>query len=260
MIFDSHAHVHDRSFDADRDAILARAAAAGVGTILTVGCDLADSERARDVAAAYGLRWSLGVHPHEAKDAPPDLAAAFAAAIAAAPSPPAAIGETGLDYHYDHSPRPVQRDVMRAQVLFARERRLPVIFHQREAFDDFTGLLAQTWDGAMRGVVHCFTGDAAQALQLVNEFGVFLGIGGVVTFKTADALREAVAAVGLDRIVLETDCPYLAPVPHRGQRNEPAFVAATAAAVATVLDISDRTVIERTTENATALFGVQTTT
>ncbi len=259
MTFDSHAHVHDRSFDADREAILARAAAAGVGSILTVGCDLADSERARDVAATYGLRWSLGIHPHEAKDAPPDLAAAFAAAIAAAPSPPAAIGETGLDYHYDHSPREVQREVMRAQVVFARARRLPVIFHQREAFDDFTGLLAQTWDATMRGVVHCFTGDAEQALRLVNEFGVFLGIGGVVTFKTAGALREAVAAVGLERILLETDCPYLAPVPHRGKRNEPAFIAATAAAVAAVLDVSDRIVIERTTENANGLFGFQAT-
>jgi TatD DNase family protein len=259
MIFDSHAHVHDRSFDADREAILARAAAADVGGILTVGCDLADSERARDVAVAYDLCWSLGIHPHEAKDAPSELGVAFAAAIAAAPSPPVAIGETGLDYHYDHSPRPVQRDVMRAQVLFARERRLPVIFHQREAFDDFTALLAQTWDGTMRGVVHCFTGDPAQALRLVDEFGVFLGIGGVVTFKTAAALREAVAAVGLERILLETDCPYLAPVPHRGKRNEPAFIAATAAAVATVLGVSDRTVIERTTANANALFGFQAT-
>jgi TatD DNase family protein len=259
MIFDSHAHVHDRSFDADREAILARAAAAGVGSILTVGCDLADSERARDVAAAYGLRWSLGIHPHEAKDAPADLDAAFAAAVHAAPSPPAAIGETGLDYHYDHSPRQVQRDVMRAQVLFARERGLPVIFHQREAFDDFTGLLAETWDPTMRGVVHCFTGDAAQAVRLVDEFGVFLGIGGVVTFKTAGALREAVAAVGIERIVLETDCPYLAPVPHRGKRNEPAFITATAAAVAAVLGVADGAVIERTTQNANALFALQAT-
>ncbi len=259
MIFDSHAHVHDPSFDADREATLARAQTAGVERILTVGCDLRDSVRACEVAAAHALDWSLGIHPHEAKDAPPDIASAFDEMLLAAVRAPVAIGETGLDYHYDHSPRDVQRAVMRAQVLYARERGLPLIFHQREAFDDFTGLLAQTWTAPLRGVVHCFTGDTPQAQRLVGEFGLLLGIGGVVTFKAAASLRAAVAAVGLEHIILETDCPYLAPVPHRGRRNEPAFITATAAAVATLLDLPDRTVIERTRATADALFSAHAT-
>jgi TatD DNase family protein len=259
VIFDTHAHVHDPSFDADRRATLSRASEAGVSRIVTVGCDLADSERALGVALEYGLDWSVGIHPHEAKDAPDDLAASFDALLERAGRAPVAVGETGLDYHYDHSPRERQRDVMRAQVRFARERRMPVIFHQREALDDFVGVLRDEWRPEMSGVVHCFTGDAAAALTLTRDFGLLLGIGGVVTFKTAGALREAVVAAGLDAIVLETDCPYLAPIPYRGKRNEPAYVVATAAAVATLLDLPQRVVIDRTTATATGLFGPQAT-
>jgi TatD DNase family protein len=255
VIFDTHAHVHDPSFDADRRATLERAAAAGVTRVVTVGCDLADSERAAATAAEYGLDWSVGIHPHEAKDAPADLAAAFDALAAGAARAPVAVGETGLDYHYDHSPREAQRAVMRAQIAYARERGLPVIFHQREAFDDFVAILRDMWTPGMRGVVHCFTGDAAEALTFTREFGLLLGIGGVATFKTAAALREAIVAAGLDRIVLETDCPYLAPIPYRGKRNEPAYVAATAATIATLFNLTDREVGDRTTATATAFFA-----
>jgi TatD DNase family protein len=255
MLFDTHAHVHDHSFDIDREATLARAAAAGVRRIVTVGCDLTDSERARAAAAEYGLDWSLGIHPHEAKDAPADVAGAFAAASSGAGPAPVAIGEIGLDYHYDHSPRDVQRAVMLAQLRYARERALPVIFHQREAFDDFVALLRSEWTNGMRGVVHCFTGDVDQALTLTKEFDLLLGIGGVVTFRTAEGLRAAVAAVGIDRIVLETDAPYLAPVPYRGKRNEPAFVAETAAAVAGLLALPEAEVAETTGATATTLFA-----
>jgi TatD DNase family protein len=207
------------------------------------------------VAMDHGLDWSVGVHPHEAKDAPADLAAAFDVLVGRAALPPVAVGETGLDYYYDHSPRDVQQAVMRAQVRYARERTLPVIFHHRDAFEDFVAVLRDEWASGMRGVVHCFTGDVTQARTLVDEFGVLLGIGGVVTFKNASALRDAVVAVGLERIVLETDCPYLAPVPHRGKRNEPAFITATAATVATLFNLSDREIAERTTTTATELFG-----
>jgi TatD DNase family protein len=255
VIFDTHAHLHDPSFDADRDVTLQRASAAGVGRILTVGCDVSDSERAAAVAARFGLDWSLGVHPHEAKDAPADIAAVFDALAGRAARRPVAVGETGLDYYYDHSPRDVQRAVMRAQVRYASERVLPVIFHHRDAFEDFVAVLRDEWSASMRGVVHCFTGDTAQARTLTDEFGLFLGIGGVLTFKNAQPLRDAVEAVGLERVILETDCPYLAPVPHRGSRNEPAFIAATAAMLATVFGISDREVAEKTTATAQALFG-----
>lgn len=235
--------------------MLERAAQAGVGRIVTVGCDLSDSARALDAAVRHDLDWSLGVHPHEAKDAPADLAAAFDALAASASRKPVAVGETGLDYYYDHSPRDAQRAVMRGQVRYARERGLPVIFHHRDAFADFIEVLRDEWDaGRMRGVVHCFTGDVAQAQTLTLEFGLLLGIGGVLTFKNAQPLRDAVSSVGLDRVVLETDCPYLAPIPHRGRRNEPAFITATAAMLATVFGVGDSEVADRTTRAAQALF------
>jgi len=254
-MFDTHAHVHGEIFDTDREAMLARAAEAGVTRIQTVGTDLADSALALATAARYGLDAAIGIHPHEAKDAPDDLAAAFDELRAGAPLAPRAIGETGLDYYYAHSPRDAQRRVLVAQLRYARSAELPLIFHQRDAFGDFTEVLRSEFAPPMRGVVHCFTGDAAQARLLVDEFGLMLGIGGVVTFKTAEGLRDALREVGVAHIVLETDCPYLAPVPYRGKRNEPAFVAATAARVAEVLSLGVDEVVRQTTGNASALFS-----
>jgi TatD DNase family protein len=252
---DTHAHVHDARFDADRPAMLARAKTAGLERIVTVGCDLADSRRALAVAAEFGLEASIGVHPHEAKDAPADLAVALDALRSETPDGPVAVGETGLDYYYDHSPRDVQRSVMIAHVRYAREREMPLIFHHRDAYDDFVAILRDEFTAPMRAVVHCFTGDERQARTFVDEFGLSLGIGGVVTFKKAQGLRDAVRAVGLGRIVLETDAPYLAPEPHRGKRNEPAFVAATAARLAELFETGLDEIIARTDANATALFG-----
>jgi TatD DNase family protein len=254
-MFDTHAHVQDARFDDDRDAVLARAKAAGVERIMTIGTDLADSRQAAAVAAHYGLDYALGIHPHEAKDAPRDVAAAFDELVAQAESPPRAVGEMGLDYYYDHSPRDVQKRVLVAQLRYARERGLPAVFHQRDAFDDFVATLREERAAPLRGVVHCFTGTAEEARVLVGEFGLRLGIGGVVTFKTAEPLREAVVAVGLEHIVLETDCPYLAPVPHRGARNEPAFVAATAARLAELFGTTVDEIVTRTTATARSLFG-----
>jgi len=256
-MIDTHAHVHDRGYDDDRDAVLSRAREAGVERIVTVGCDLDDSRRALETAVTYDLLATIGIHPHEASGAPGDIAAAFDVLRAQAPERVVGIGETGLDYYYDHSPHDAQARVLRAQLDYARERALPVVFHVRDAYDDFVTILRERWDpAAQRGVIHCFTGDAAQAHTFVTEFGLRLGIGGVVTFKTAESLREAVRAVGLDALVLETDCPYLAPIPHRGQRNEPAYVADTAAVVARVLDRSLAEVSAVTTRNANALFGL----
>jgi len=254
-MFDTHAHVHDAKFDVDRAAMLARAQKAGVERIVTVGCDLADSRRALEVAREFGLQASIGVHPHEARDAPADLAAVLEGLRAEAPVQPVAVGETGLDYYYDHSPRDVQRAVMVAQVRYARERALPLIFHQRDAYDDFAAILRDEFGRPMRGIVHCFTGDEAQARAFVDEFGLLLGIGGVLTFKNAQSLRDAVRAVGLDNIVLETDSPYLAPEPYRGKRNEPAFIAATATRLAELFQTGVADVIARTGANAAALFA-----
>jgi TatD DNase family protein len=251
-MIDTHAHVHDHQFDDDREAVIERARAAGVKTIVTIGCDLTDSERAIRIAETFGLLATVGIHPHEAEDAPADIGAAFDALRAGAAVPIVAIGETGLDYHYNHSPAEDQRRVMRDQIAYARRVGLPVVFHQREA------ILREEWDRTtMRGVIHCFTGDAAQARTFVDEFGMLLGIGGVVTFKTAEGLRDAVRTVGLDAIVMETDCPYLAPIPYRGKRNEPAFVLESAGAVARLLGIEQRAVVDATTATAERFFGLR---
>lgn len=252
MFVDTHAHVHDKAFDDDRSEMLKRMRESGVVQAISVGCDIADSKRALDAAREYDLYASAGIHPHEAADAPVNIAAAFEPFVRDRRI--VAVGETGLDYYYDHSPRDAQQRVLREQIRIAREYGLPVIFHHRDAFEDFVAILRDEWNAQMRGVIHCFTGDTAQARTYVDEFGLYLGIGGVLTFKSAQQVRDAVAAVGIERLVLETDCPYLAPVPHRGKRNEPAFVPVTAQRVAELLSLSVADVASMTTRNAQALF------
>ncbi len=254
-MIDTHAHVHDADFDGDRAATFERARAAGIDRIVLIGTDLDSSRRAQACATAYGAQWAVGIHPHETEDAPPGVAAAFDALVAEPGAlRPVAVGEIGLDYYYDHSPRPKQREVLAEQLRYARERALPVLFHQRDAFDDFVALL-RAEGPPKRAVIHCFSGDAAQAKTYVEEFGFVLGIGGVVTFKSAGVIRAAVASVGLDHLVLETDCPYLAPVPHRGKRNEPAFMTATVAKLAELFATSPDDVVAATTRNAEALLA-----
>ncbi len=256
-MIDSHAHVHDKAFDVDRDAVMARAGQAGVESMITVGCDLGDSERAIETARKYGIRASVGVHPHEAKGAPEDIGAAFAPLLQEREV--VAIGETGLDFYHDHSPREAQERVLRAQIHVARERELPLVFHVRDAHERMIEILREELFPGMRGVVHCFTGDAEQARTYVEEFDLLLGIGGVITFKTAEPLRSAIKAVGIESLLLETDCPYLAPIPMRGKRNEPAFLTHTLERVAQTLGIDRATVIASTTRNARMLFGITET-
>ena len=254
-MIDSHAHIHDAKYDDDRAAMLERARAAGVEAIVTIGCDLADSRRALLTAAEFALHASIGIHPHEAADAPADIAAAFEDLAATGRHSIVAIGETGLDYFYEHSPAADQQRVLIAQLHYARERNLPVVFHVRDAFADFCAILREHFDRAvMRGVVHCFTGTTAEARTYIDEFGLQLGIGGVATFKTADTLREAIHAVGLEHLILETDCPYLAPIPHRGKRNEPAFLIDISERIASIVDCAPADVDRVTTANARRLF------
>ena len=254
MFIDSHAHVHDKAFDQDREAVAARMREAGVENAVLVGCDLADSQRALQTAEALNTVASAGVHPHEAKDAPADLEAAFDMLLA---NPRVrAIGETGLDYYYDHSPRDVQQRVLRAQISLARKRALPLIFHHRDAYDDFSAILRESLAPGQHGVIHCFTGDEQQAMTYTREFGLYLGIGGVITFKSAQTIRDAVKAAGLSQLVLETDCPYLAPVPHRGARNEPAYIPAIASRLAELLEVSLEEVAQTTSANSRRLFGL----
>ena len=243
-------------FAADLDAVIARARAAGLERALTIlsagdGKEAAQAER---VAALWPeSRFAIGVHPHSAKafaDAPDQAAHIVRAQLARTPGA-RAIGEIGLDYHYDFAPRDVQQQVFRAQVALARELDLPVVIHTREADEDTIRILGDA--GEVRGVLHCFTGGPSLA-RAGLDLGFYISLSGIVTFPKAAELRETVRAVPLDRVLIETDSPFLAPVPHRGGRNEPAHVVRVADALAALHGISADDACRLTAANFHALF------
>jgi TatD DNase family protein len=249
-LVDTHAHLDDRRYDPDRDAVIARAAAESIA-IVTVGADLSSSEAAVRLARENPLVWcSVGVHPHDSKTL--DRAGTARLQTLAAEYRVVAIGEIGLDYYRDLSPRDVQRRVFIEQLALAQERRLPVILHNRDGTEDLLRILGEVKLPA-GGVIHSFLGDEALARRFL-KLGLYLGIGGPITYPANDLLRQAVAVVPLERILLETDCPYLTPVPHRGKRNEPTHVALVAQEVARVQGIPADEVARQTTANAVALF------
>jgi TatD DNase family protein len=240
-MIDSHCHLAGEEFVDDLPAVVARAQAAGVTQALVIVAAEHDAEwtRAKALAAAWpAVRFAVGVHPHQAHAfaADPGAAAGAVARRLADSSLVQAVGEIGLDYHYDFSPREVQQAVFRAQLTLAQAQRLPVVIHTREAEADTLALIAEAQQrGPLSGVFHCFTGDPAAAARALAT-GFYLSFAGILTFPRAVELREAVRIVPRDRLLVETDAPYLAPVPHRGSRNEPARVAATLAAVAAARD------------------------
>jgi TatD DNase family protein len=259
MFVDSHAHIDGEEFDADRGEVLARARAAGVGAILNVGTGDPRSgslERAVEVAGQYeNVFAAAGVHPHDAR-LYDGAAEERLLRIARGGGRVVAWGEIGLDYHYDNSPREAQREVFRHQLALAGDVGLPVIIHSREADEDTVEILADAWAGSPRaGVMHCFGGGAWMAERVV-ELGLFVSFAGNVTFKKAEGLREVARMVPLERLLVETDCPYLAPVPHRGRRNEPAYVAETARFLADLKGVPLEEFARATTANFERLFGV----
>ncbi len=258
-MIDSHCHLADPAFASDLAEVIQRARDAGVSGGLCV-LALGNDDEARQAERARGewpaLRFAVGLHPHEARafaDRVELLPDAIDAAWALTPGA-CALGEIGLDYHYDLSPRDVQRDVFRIQVRHARARRQPVIIHTREADADTLAVLREESGAESGGVFHCFSGSAALA-RAALELGFHLSFSGIVTFPKAGALREIAAFVPDDRLLIETDCPYLAPVPRRGRRNEPAWVVHTASAVASVRGIDVAEVNRLTTANFERLFG-----
>jgi TatD DNase family protein len=232
MLTDSHCHLDDPKFATDLDAVLERAAAAGVTRILTIGTGDGPPEldRAVRLAERYPqIHATVGVHPHDAAKATAETIPHLRE-LARHPKV-VAIGEIGLDYHYDFSPREVQRRVFIEQLELATELNLPISIHTREAWDDTIAMLKSSWRG--EGIMHCFTGTAEQARQALG-LNFHLAFGGVITFKTAETIREAAALTPDDRLLIETDAPYLAPIPWRGKRNEPAFMAQTVLKLAEV--------------------------
>jgi TatD DNase family protein len=255
---DSHCHIAGEEFIADLPDVVARAKAAGVARALVILAaeDEQEIARAATVTAAWPeCRFAVGVHPHHARvfDANPDEAASVVARRLDALPEARAIGEIGLDYHYDFSPREVQHAVFRAQLKLALQRDLPVVIHTREAEDDTLRIIGEEGQGRLRGVFHCFTGDAEAAARALAT-GFMLSIPGVATFPKAEALRQAAAGAPADRLLVETDSPYLAPVPHRGKRNEPAYVARVVEQLAAVRGATPPAIGEQTDRNFDRLF------
>ena len=253
---DSHAHLGDPAFDADRDAVIARAVVEGAVAVVCIGESVAAAGRARDIAAASGGRvhWTAGVHPHDAAtfDAAADLATLREHLRAGA----VAVGECGLDYHYDHSPRDAQRRAFAAQLALARETARPAVVHTREAEEDTMAMVSEAGREGVVGVLHCYTGSHDLA-RVALDAGWYVSFSGIVTFRkwTDEALLRLVPD---DRLLVESDAPYLAPVPHRGHRNEPAFVPRTIARLAEVRGVAAEWLGELTASNACRLFGLAT--
>ena len=257
-LVDSHCHVSEPEFDADREAVLARAAASGVTTLVCVGATgpVEANERALGLAgrsAPLRIVATVGIHPHHASTG--DDAAFLRLEELARRPEVVALGETGLDFHYNFSPPAAQRAAFVRTVHLARALGRPLVVHVREAHLEAAELLRSEGAAAVGGVIHCFTGAREDARRYL-DLGFHISVAGIVTFKNADALRDAVRAVPRERLLVETDAPYLAPVPHRGRRNEPAHVRVVAEAVAAVRDEPFAVVARTTTANAYRLFGL----
>ncbi len=252
LLVDTHAHLDFPQFDGDREAVLARAWEAGVGAIVTIGVDANASRRAVELAMSDGRIFAaVGIHPHEADKA---SEADWAALEELARHPRVvAVGETGLDYHYDRPPRKAQEAALRLQVRLARAVGEALIVHSREAHDDVVRVLREECADRVGGVMHCFSGDVAQAEECLS-LGFHISLAGPVTFKGAETARRVAATVPADRLLVETDCPFLSPHPYRGQRNEPARVALVASEVARARGLAPEEAAALTGGNARRLF------
>ncbi len=248
---DNHCHLYDPRVPGGTAELVEAARAAGVHRMITVGCDRATSQQAIDIAAQYPEVWAtVGLHPHEAS-----LGVDTIVDLIDAPRV-VAIGECGLDYFYDHSPREVQRHAFAEQIRLAHERNLPLVIHTRDAWDDTFAILdAEGMPG--RTIFHCFSGGPAEVEQCLGR-GAYVSFSGIITFKNADDLRDAARRCPLDKMLIETDAPYLAPIPHRGRTNQPAFVTHVAAALAEAVGADLGTIAEATDTNAVIVFGLPT--
>lgn len=253
MLVDSHCHLDFPDFEKEGiEALIARAKAVGVGQMLTICVRIAEFERVYAIASRFdNIHCTVGTHPHQAQEAP-EQAVTLDALIELTKHPKVAgIGETGLDYYYDQSPRDIQQESFRKHIRASLKTGLPLIIHARDADEDIIRILKE--EGAKSGVMHCFSSGswlAEEALKL----GFYISFSGIVTFKKADDLRAIVKTVPLERILVETDSPYLAPIPYRGRTNEPSFVVHTAQTVAGLKDISPEKLAQATTENFFQLF------
>lgn len=261
ILIDSHCHIDGEAFDADRDAVVDRARESGVAAMLNIGTGDPHSDdfrKAVAVAEKYdNVYASVGVHPHDAK-LYDDAAETHLIGLATGSKKVIAWGEIGLDYYYDHSPRDVQVDVLRRQIRTARGMDLPIIIHSRDADDETVAILREECedDDFRGGIMHCFGGTPQMAEKLM-ELGFLISFAGNVTFKKAENLREAARVVPLDKLLVETDCPFLTPIPFRGKRNEPAYVEHTARFLAELNGVEVEALAEKTTQNFLDFFRIE---
>ena len=258
MLVDTHTHLDDARYNDDREAMLTRAKEVGVEAFITIGCDLVTSRSAVALADQYPFIYaSIGVHPHEVRHIQDNWYDDFRQL--AKNKKVVAYGEIGLDYHYNHSSPKEQRERFREQLQLARELTLPVIIHTREAQEDTIAILRDENVSEIGGVFHCFSGDAWLAKDAL-DLGFYLSFSGILTFQNATMLRDIAKTVPLDRLLIETDCPYLTPAPHRGKRNEPAFVSFVAQKLAEIRTDTPGMSVDRiefiTTQNAKRLFKI----
>lgn len=249
-IFDSHAHYDSDAFDDDREELISALPSQGVCGVINCASDIATSLTSLELAKKYGFIYAAcGVHPHEAEKAQSDYLSVLRSLCSEKKC--VAVGEIGLDYHYDFSPRDVQLKVFEEQLVLANELCLPVVIHDREAHEDTMELLKKH---RPKGVVHCFSGSAEMAKEVL-KLGMYIGLGGATTFKNARKPLEVAAMVPDDRLVIETDCPYMTPVPFRGQRNDSSFIPYSANIIAGVRNTTADELLELTKKNANCLFG-----
>lgn len=252
-LYDSHTHLDDSRFAEDQNLVIERALAAGVTGMINIGSDMASSQKSLELAQKYPMIYAaIGVHPHEAKSV---MESDYDTLLEWAKQDKVlAIGEIGLDYYYDNSPREIQQQVFRRQLLLAKAAKLPIIVHTRDAHGDMMAALKAEGQG-LTGIIHCYSGSLEMAKELIKK-GYYLGIGGALTFKNGRKLKEIVAAVPLEALVVETDCPYLTPHPYRGQRNEPSYVNYVVDEIAAIRAIDRSEVMAVTTNNLQNLFGI----
>ncbi|GFN36542.1 TatD family hydrolase [Tepidimicrobium xylanilyticum] len=254
MLVDSHAHLDDGRFDRDRDKLIKSLKEFGVDLVINPGADLNSSIKAVSISEEYdNIYAAVGVHPHSAKEMDEytiDILKSFTNRRKVV-----AIGEIGLDYYYDNSPRDIQREKFIEQLNLAKEVKLPVIIHSRDANKDTFDILKEAQDGTLRGVMHCYSGSVEMAMEYL-KLGFYISLAGPVTFKNARVAKEVAKAVPLDKLLIETDAPYLTPEPYRGKRNEPIYVRYVAGTIAELKGISFEEVAKQTSQNAKRLFNL----
>lgn len=256
MLIDSHAHLDDERFDKDRDEVIKNFKDNDLELVINVGADLESSKKAVELSKEYGSIYAaVGVHPHDAKDIDSDTLDILKEL--SKEEKVVAIGEIGLDYHYDNSPRDLQKEWFRKQIKLAKELDLPIVVHSRDASQDVFDIISEeSEEGKLRGVIHCFSESVEMAFEYI-KLGFYISLGGPVTFKNAKMPKQVAKEVPLENLLIETDSPYLTPEPHRGKRNEPKNVRYVAETIANIKEISYEKLKNKTNENTKRLFNIK---